>query len=151
MPLNRSLEMTRTILQICSFAQQKRLRFVRTVESKLPTRLRSDDAVLHFLQLYIEDLLQVVSGQSAKDHNLIDAVHKLRRKLALRHLKRCPIQLVIEGLHRSDVVSHPGSKPDTSALEHVRHFDCSEIGSHEDYTPRQVHSAVVAKSQGAFV
>src|SRR5207245_11205314 len=86
-PLNRPLQMPRAILQVSPFSQQILPRFRRHPEQKLPPR-RLQHPLLHYPQLNLQNLLQLLRPQGMKHHHLVQPVHEFRRKLPLGCFRR---------------------------------------------------------------
>src|SRR5205085_7581325 len=93
--LDGALEVTRAVTQLDALAQQELLGRLGDgeVEALAATFV---DALLHAVQLKVEDVAQLFVPQAAEDHGLVYAVHELRRKLAPRRVERRAIDLLIE-------------------------------------------------------
>ena len=75
--------MAGAVLGVGAFIQQEALDPGGATEDKLAVAGRLQDALLHHPQLDFQDTLQVLGLEHLEDHDLVDAVHELRRKLAL--------------------------------------------------------------------
>src|SRR4030095_4952425 len=79
--LNGSLDVARPVPEIETFSEKHVLSRVGVLQDKFRSH-RMHDAVLYGLQFQIDNLLQVILLQRSVHDHLIDAVHKLRRKLS---------------------------------------------------------------------
>src|SRR5271165_5734433 len=96
MPLNGPLQMTRAILHVRPLADEELFYRRRATEHELVGAGGLKNPLLHHSQLDFEDLFQVFGTQGAKDHDFVDAVHELGRKLAAGGIYRGAVYLVVE-------------------------------------------------------
>src|ERR1035437_4689964 len=102
-----------TVFKIDPLVEQEFLCLVGAFKDELgPSRF--SDAVLHGSQLDIEYQSQMMFLQSAKDDDLIDAVHELGREFPFGRLERCPIDLGIDLVVLFDSIGLCRCKSDTT-------------------------------------
>src|SRR6516225_3838567 len=78
--LNRALQVARSIALVGAFLKQELAARLRDTEKELALRC-FENTLLNHGQLDVEDLLELCPVQRMEDHNLIEAVHELRREL----------------------------------------------------------------------
>ena len=94
-PLDRPLQMPRSIPLVRPLLQQKLPTPSRHPKQKLPLR-RLQHTPLHHPQLDLQYLLQLLPLQRMKHHHLVQSIHELRRKLPPRRLQRRPLHLLVQ-------------------------------------------------------
>src|SRR5207247_4377143 len=100
------------------------------------------DPVLNVVQFDVQHLSQVLLVQGVEHDDLIDSVHKLGRKLALRDVKSRVIHLAIDIFKVRLVLPDAGREPNSSG-QHLTHFDGTEVRRHKHNTSGEVHFAIV--------
>src|SRR5262245_16360895 len=143
MTLNSSLQMTSAVFEVCPFTQEEFFRLYRAPEYELFVRLRSHDAVLHFIEFNVQNLSQVLLVQCAENNDLINSVHELGRELAFRNIHSRVVELLINLGQAGLILLHAGNESD-SACKHLGHFDCAEIRRHKDDAAREIDFSIVA-------
>src|SRR5262249_40452012 len=93
--LDRSLQVSRSVFDIRAFFQQEVLYRLCAVENEASLAGRLQDPLLHHAQFDFQDLRQVFSAQPLEYHNLVDAVHELRRELSAGSIRSGPVDALI--------------------------------------------------------
>src|SRR5271165_4445509 len=128
MTLDGPLQVTSAILHVGPLADQELLYRSRAAEYELVIAGGLQNALLQHSQLDLEDLFQVFGAQGAEDHDLVDAVHELRRKLSPGGVHRGAIDLVVEpGVQVGLLVNESHG-----AVDEVAHLRCPKVGGHDD-------------------
>src|SRR5208283_118992 len=147
MPLDGPLQVPCAILHICSLTYQELFYRGRAAEYELAVAGGLKNALLYHSKLDFEDLFQVFLSQRAEDHDLVDAVHEFRRKLAAGGIHRGAIDLVVEpGVRVGRLLgkSH-------SAVDEITHLGCAQVGGHDDDTLRKIDPAIVTQCQRGLI
>ena len=146
-PLDRTLQVARAVFGIRALLQQKAFRFRSAVEHELVCARRHQDALLHHPQLDLEDLLQVLRTQGLEHHDLVNAVHELRRELPARRFYRGAINLFVEGcIHLFWFLR----KAQTTVGEGA-HLPCPQVRGHDDDALREINASVITQRERCLV
>src|SRR5580693_5583847 len=98
MPLNRPLQVSRTVTRVGAFLQQELLHTGSAIEYKLVGARGHQHALLHHAEFDIKNLSQVLVPKSLEHHRLVDAVHELGRELAPSSFDCSALNLVVEAI-----------------------------------------------------
>src|SRR5271165_2118314 len=147
MPLDGPLQVTRAILQVGPLADQELLYPRRATEHELVIASGLKKSLLHHSKLDFEDLFQVFGTQGAKDHDLVDAIHELGRKLPAGGIHRGAIDLGVEfGVHISGLL-----RESQAAIDEVTHLPGAKVGGQDDYALGKVDPAIVTEGQCGLI
>src|SRR5579863_3920331 len=139
--------MARAVTRIGAFLEQKLFHWRRAIENKLIRARRHQHALLNHAEFDLEDLRQMFVAQRLKDYSLIDAVHKLRRKLAASRVYGGALNLVVEV-----VVDFHGFRRETkAAVDQVGHLAGAQVRGQDDDALRKIDAAVIAERERGFV
>ena len=105
------------------------------------------DALLNHAQLDLQDLLQMRLFQRPEDHDLVNAVHELRRELPPRSLDRRATHLLIQPI----VFARLRRAEPKTAGDHVVHLRGAQVRGHHDQALRKIHAPVVAQGQRRLI
>ena len=147
MPLNRPLQVTRSVTWVRAFLQQKLLHSRSAVEYKLVGAGSHENALLNHSEFDLQNLGKMFVAQGLEHDGLVDAVYELRRELAARSFDSGALNLVVEvvvDFHRL------GCKPEAT-VDQVRHLAGAQVRGQDDDALRKVDAAIVAECEGRFV
>src|SRR6185503_16889190 len=94
-PLDGSLQVTSAVPVVSSFGQQEFSCRGRGCDGE-PLGCAFLDPLLYRLKLQVNDPTQLLVSETTEHHHLVNAVHKLRRKLTPGGICRGSINLLVE-------------------------------------------------------
>src|SRR5262245_18211705 len=134
--------MTRAIPIVSSFSQQEFFRRIRCSDGEA-LECTFVDPPLHRLKFQLNDAPQLIVPESAKDDYLINPVAEFGRKVSSRRFYRSVVDLLIQLIRRQR--DRAGRREADRSVDQVAHFRRTELGGHEDYRLRKIHSPVIAE------
>ena len=140
--------MAGAVLEVDALIQQELLCFVGALEDEF-LAAPPHNAVLHLTELELEYLLEVILLETAEHDYFVDAVHELRRELALCGLGGSAIDLLVDV-----VFQHPLAARGCEtyrAGDELAHLFRAEIRRQEYHAPREINFSVVAQRQRSLV
>src|SRR6185369_1967043 len=87
-----------------------------------------------------------------EDHNLIEPVHELRRKVAAGCSYGSAVDLLVNvAIAVASAIDSLRPGKAYPGAHQPRHLTCAEIGCHDNHAPRKVDSTIVTQRQRSFI
>src|SRR5580658_4436431 len=139
-PLDGSLEVSRSIALVGSFLQEELSSSRRNPEEELALR-RLQNSLLYLPELDLQHFLELFPAQGMEDHHFVQPVHEFRRKFPARRFHCRPLDLLVKSCGWFVLWLHKAH----AALHKFGDLSAAQVRRQENHRLRQIHSAVVSQ------